>query len=179
MNFANVVLMACLGVMSSSVSCAADVTIPTTSGSSTMQAEVSSAVNLVAALYRKFAWEAVMTQPRAGAVFFIDESPRQLNQYLVPSLTQLLRSDRECAVREGVCRLDFSPLWAAQDPAAMELRVLTTEDPRRVKVQFMHPGAKQTVVLFYQLEDTAAGPRITDIEYGDSASLRHILQSPN
>ena len=89
----------------------------------------------------------------------------------------MLRKDRECAARtREICRLDFSPIWAAQDPMATELRVYRTQEPNKVRVQFKTAPQGSVSILIYTLARTQAGLRIDDIEYESGTSLSRLLQ---
>ena len=141
------------------------------------QDKVAAEVEVVARLYRDFAWEAVIDQPAKGRISFIEQSIRDLQRYLEPGLAALLRADRACVSRsKEFCKLDFDPIWASQDPGATELKIKAGAKNGVVEVSFVHPGSGQRIQLQYEVARTAAGPRIYDIRYEDGSTLRAILQ---
>ncbi|MEO8777373.1 MAG: hypothetical protein ABI389_01740 [Rhodanobacter sp.] len=138
---------------------------------------INGPVALVTALYRTYAWEAVIAQPDLSS-FELFEQPRNvLAQYFDGHLVELILQDRECAKStHEVCRLDFMPLWSGQDPGATDLAIRQTGKAAIVSVQFRYPGNGELVKLTYQLSQTAAGWRISDIR-GASFSLLSVLGS--
>ncbi len=140
----------------------------------------SGAVAAVAKLYRDYAWEAVLEEPTFADLELFQQSGQVLGQYFEKHLVQLILRDRQCSNEShGVCRLDFSPMWSGQDPAATELKILPTVDPTIVSVEFTYPGDQSHVKLSYHLAKTPEGWRITDIQgFSDGNwSLRNILES--
>jgi len=58
----------------------------------------------------------------------------------------------------------------------MDLEVLATADPRVVAVRFVYPGTNEKIELRFEVNQTAAGPRIHDIKYQRGGfSLREML----
>lgn len=138
----------------------------------------SDAVRLVENLYRQFAWEAVTARPDPGEPGLIDQPKAGLEQFFTPELTGLILIDRKEAVRSGeVGRLDFLPLWNAQDPSASDLSVLAGLKPNTVAVSFQSLGAEVKTELVFVVEETPAGIRIADIEYPSGSSLASLLKS--
>ena len=134
------------------------------------------AVATVAQLYRDFAWEAVVEDPEWHGHGLIDQPRAILRRYFDERLTDLWLADRACASRSrGICRLDFLPMWASQDPAATELKVLPTQDSRVVVVRFRYPSSRDSVELRYQLVKTKSGWRIDDVSQGSRWSLKALL----
>lgn len=139
--------------------------------------KVAPDVAIVARLYRDFAWEVVVAEPRADEPGFIDQPARVLSKYLAPQLVRLLLADRACAAkREEICNLDFDPIWASQDPAATELKVRPGNKAGTVKVTFLYPGTAKPMDLLFELTQTPSGPRIRDVHYSDGRSLVTILR---
>ena len=133
-------------------------------------------VDLVARLYRDFAWEAVIDEPLGVSRAFADQRRSVLERYFSPNLVSLLLEDRQCVLRtHEICKLDFSPLWASQDPGATELRVVQGALRGWVLVRFRYPSNGETIKLNYRLVKTRAGPRIADIRYDSGTTLVSIL----
>lgn len=131
---------------------------------------------VVMQLYKDFSWEVVMSY--APSAHLIDQPPKLLEKYFDDKIISLLVRDRECAQRQGMCRLDFSPLWASNNPAASRLDVQQNADPGVVSVSFLTPGSNQRIGLTYQLSRGARGWRISDIRSTTPAwSLLSILSS--
>ena len=108
----------------------------------------------------------------------MQEPPRILKQYFDEKLTSLILRDRACSEKgDGVCRLDFVPMWDSQDPAAVDLTVEKTEKKNIIKVQFRYPGSNEKIELRYRVTKTPEGWRISDIA-GKDWSLLAILSSP-
>jgi hypothetical protein len=134
-------------------------------------------VELVASLYRAYAWEVVIDEPLPGTATLLEQPASELGRFFTPNLVALLRKDRECTARKReICRLDFSPIWAAQDPIATELRVYRTQEQNKVRVQFKTAPQGNVSVLIYTVARTEAGLRIDDIEYESGTALSRLLQ---
>jgi hypothetical protein len=134
------------------------------------------AVATVAQLYRDFAWEAVVDEPVWNGHGLIDQPRAILLRYFDERLTDLLLVDRACVSHtHAICRLDFLPIWASQDPAATELKVLPTQDSSVVVVKFRYPSGGDAVELRYHLLKGKSGWRIDDISQGSRWSLLALL----
>ena len=135
------------------------------------------AAETIVSLYKAYAWEAVIEQPDESSAGLFQQPRSTLEKYFSTHLAALILRDRQCQVRTGeVCRLDFSPIWASQDPQATELEVIPTRNPSVVSVQFHYPGTNKTIKLIYTLSKTANGWRISDIQ-SQSWSLEKILSA--
>src|SRR2546428_13926594 len=109
---------------------AATILAAAASSLATQHAQPPSAVTTVAQLYRDFAWEAVVEEPEWSGHGLMDQPRAILLRYFDEHLTDLLLADRACENRtHGHCRLGFLPIWASQDPAATDLKVLPTQEP--------------------------------------------------
>lgn len=131
---------------------------------------------VVAQLYKDFAWETVAGHAEKPGL--IDQPRAVLTRYFDEGLTKLILEDRACAERSHeICRLDFSPIWDSQDPAASGLKVSATKDPNIVKVTFRYPGNGESMELMYRMAKTGAGWRIHDIAYKSHDSLLTLLRA--
>ena len=136
----------------------------------------TTAVELVARLYRDFAWEAVIDEPEWRKHELLNQPQTVLARYFDSNLTALIRRDRRCvATTREICNLDFSPIWASQDPGASGLKIVAGPTPEIVNVSFRYPGNGTKVELSYRTVKTRAGWRIADIRYGDGSSLVSVL----
>ncbi|SEM12756.1 hypothetical protein SAMN05428989_3134 [Pseudoxanthomonas sp. GM95] len=139
----------------------------------TAQAADKTASDVVARVYRDFAWEAVM--PGAGTG--LAEQPEMvLRRYFTPGVARQLAADAACKARRGeICGLDFVPLWASQDPAAQDLTIVASPDPGTVDVRFKFPSTGERIALKFRLVPIKAGWRIADIKYPNGSSLVEVL----
>ena len=143
------------------------------------QAIEQAPVTTVVRLYRDFAWEAVFDTATTGQTLLIDQPATVLKIYFTHRLAKLLVEDRRCAVRtREICKLDFQPIWASQDSAAMDLKI-ETETPvsNVVTVKYRYPSTGELLQMKYDLTHTAAGWRISDIRYQSGISLLGVLEA--
>ena len=84
--------------------------------------------------------------------------------------------DDECVKREqGVCNLDFDPIYDAQDfeKEMTNLQIAAVVgQPDLFNVTFTNLGTR---TLVYRLTNTPSGWRISDIKYPEGPSLKEIL----
>jgi len=99
-----------------------------------------------------------------------------LSKYFDKELTDLFLKDDECAKREeGVCNLDFDPIYDAQDfdKETTNLKIAAVADQHDwFNVTFTNLGTR---TLVYKLTSTPEGWRISDIKYPEGPSLKEIL----
>lgn len=144
----------------------------TTLTAAAQESPPSEAVSVVAQLYRDFAWEVVIEEPGTPEKSLVEQPREVLTKYFDDNLTALLLKDRACVNKTGeLCNLDYSPLWAAQDPAAAQLKVLDASKPGIVIVKFRQPAEKKNVELSYRMTKTKLGWRISDITERSYGSL--------
>ncbi len=135
-------------------------------------------VEIVAQLYRYFAWEAVIVEPDATESGLIDQPRAVLERYFDSNLSTLILADRRCAAETGeICQLDFMPMWDSQDPAATEVRITAGATADKVDVTFRYPGDDKVTRLDYRVAKTRQGWRITDIHYASGHSLLGVLKA--
>lgn len=131
----------------------------------------------VVRLYRDFAWEAMIDTPTDGPRF-LSQSDVVWGRYFSPRLVKLLRNDRRCVSRtREICKLDFNPIWASQDPGAVRLMVVQGDTPTTVNVSFDCPGNGQRISLRFLLVRSGARWLVDDIHYADGQQLRKILET--
>jgi hypothetical protein len=101
---------------------------------------------------------------------------RTLSKYFDKELTALFIKDAECVKREqGVCNLDFDPIYDAQDfeKETTNLQITAVAgQPDLFNVTLTNLGTR---TLVYKLTNTPSGWRISDIKYPEGPSLKEIL----
>ena len=104
------------------------------------------------------------------------DNKRTLSKYFDKELTALFIKDDECKKREqGVCNLDFDPIYDAQDfdekTTNLQIAAVVGE-PGLFNVTFTNLGTR---TLVYKLTNTPSGWRISDIKYSEGPSLKETL----
>ena len=103
------------------------------------------------------------------------DNKQTLSKYFDKELTALFLKDAECQKREqGVCNLDFDPIYDAQDfEKTTNLQITAVAgQPDLFKVTFTNLGTR---TLVYKLTNTPSGWRISDIKYAEGPSLKEAL----
>jgi hypothetical protein len=103
-------------------------------------------------------------------------SKKLLGAYFDARLLSLFLKDQSESQGE-VGKLDFDPLYAAQDIEIKEFSIrpiAQQNDSAEVAAFFQNVGTKKKIVFL--LSRTAQGWRITDIKYSDGRTLRGILK---
>jgi hypothetical protein len=126
----------------------------------------SGAATVVGAVYARFPW--------SGSSLF-NASKKDLEAYFIEDVAQAIVSDvREAEEKSETGKLDFEPLYDAQDGVISDIAVCeSVERPWRVRVTFRNIGRMHT--LNYVLVDLSGKWRIKDIEYEGGYTLRGIL----
>jgi hypothetical protein len=138
----------------------------------------SGAIQVVAQLYRDFAWEAIIDEPKWVGHDLLDQPRLVLERYFDHNLATLILQDRQCATQtQEICRLDFSPIWASQDPGASETKIIAGATPDIVSVKFRYPSDGTKIELSYRMVKTNVGWRIADIRYSSGSTLLSILSA--
>jgi hypothetical protein len=130
---------------------------------------------IVATLYKDFAWEAMASSDVSDELFgpTLAEEPRQvLQKYFDAKLAGLIARDAACVAKHqgDECNLDLDLLFASQDPSVADLRIVALS-PERVSVSFASPSDNQKFDLEYVTTRTAAGWRIKDVVYRNREDL--------
>jgi hypothetical protein len=104
------------------------------------------------------------------------DNKQTLSKYFDKDLTDLFIKDDECAKREeGVCNLDFDPIYDAQDfdkeTTNLQIAAVASQ-PDSFNVTFTNLGTR---TLVYKLTNTPDGWRISDIKYPEGPPLKEIL----
>jgi hypothetical protein len=68
------------------------------------------------------------------------------------------------------------PIWASQDPTAVDLSIEKTKKEDIIKVRFRYPSNNEKIELNYRVTKTPKGWRISDIA-GKDWTLLAILSS--
>lgn len=140
---------------------------------SAAQEPLSPPIAVVTNLYREFAFEAVLEEPVVAG--FAGQDKKGLLRHLTPELTDLLLNDNHCATTtREICRLDFAPLWASQDPSGSTIGIQSSTAPDTVVVRIRQ--GNHSSKIHYHLTKTQAGWKIQDISYGKGRdSLKKLL----
>jgi hypothetical protein len=103
-------------------------------------------------------------------------SKKLLGAYFETGLLSLFLKDQSESQGE-VGKLDFDPLYAAQDFEIKDFSVLLVaqrKDSAELAASFKNMGTSEKIVFL--LSNTAQGWRITDIKYSDGRTLKGILK---
>jgi len=139
--------------------------------------EPHGAVTAVAKLYQDFAAEAVIDTPDLSILDLFSRPKATLARYLDDDLIALVLADRECAQRtQGVCNLDFAPIWDSQDMVGTTVKIEAGKDPSLVVVELRGPDPKEHRRLTYHMVKAPAGWRVHDIAYDSHESLVKMLK---
>lgn len=146
--------------------------------------ERQTGTSLVARLYKDFAWQAIVSIPdqsKETKDAFGKEFARQnegiLQKYLDPTLSSLVVRDAKCTAKtREICNLDFDPIFASQDPSAVDL-VVKSLAPGKVSVEYKYPSSGEKIKLEFRVAIIAGKWKITDIIYKNmgNTSLRKML----
>jgi len=143
----------------------------------------SAASSTVYHLYRDYGWPALFQSSGEAERYLgkpiAEQSKEVLSKYFDPHLTQLFLNEADCNARSKgeLCKLDFDPIFASQDDAAMDL-VVKDAGSGNVDVQYTYPSSRQKISLHFKLRNLSVGWRIYDIIYSshENSSLRGILE---
>lgn len=141
---------------------------------------VKAQVKLVRALYSQFACEAVLVTPTCDSSHQTTTASKDiLRKFFDARLTTLWLADRQCARKSGeICKIDFAPLWASQDPTGASVNISLDATPSDVNVEIAYPGDKSAHQLHFSLVRISGQWRIHDIEeVGKWSMLRLLTQT--
>lgn len=138
----------------------------------------SPAVAAVAALYRDIAWQAVIDKPLDAGPALLEQGRDQLRKYFDAALADLIVADRACTARgQGICGLDFDPLWNSQDPVGARVSITQGSRADEVLVTVAYPKARDRKPMVFQMAQASGGWRVSDIRFpGEKKTLKAILQ---
>lgn len=132
----------------------------------------------VTKLYADHAGESVIDEPLGMTPSLTARPGSYLKRFLSPSLAALVLAEQKHTGEIGT--LDFSPLWASQDPVGTSVRVTQGSTESLVHVELTYPGGTSIGLKFKMV---AQGNQwlIDDIIYPNPPiSLKGLLQgSPN
>jgi hypothetical protein len=132
-------------------------------------------VNKVAMLYADHAAESVIDEP-LEIIPTLTARPRSyLKRFLSPALVTLVLAEQKITGEIGT--LDFSPLWASQDPVGITARIRQGTMENTVQVELRHLDGT-IVELRFKMVTISDQFLIDDIIYPNPrASLKAILQN--
>ena len=137
--------------------------------------------DVVVRLYKDFGWQAIVGSQGAFGPGIEAQSKPILQRYFAPSLVSLLLKEADCNRKtKEVCKLDFDPLFASQDPGASGLTVKGGA-PGKVSVEFEYPSSRERIKIEYSMAKIGGRYRIANISYPtlEKASLLKILKPSN
>ena len=110
---------------------------------------------------------------------FVKEGRRLQQRFFDDNLANLIWKDLTETPQDEVGRLDFDPLYNAQDIHITRFRVgppALDGDKATVQVTFSNYDRKEN--LKFLMTKTAAGWKISNIDYGEGFNLLKILTEP-
>jgi hypothetical protein len=114
----------------------------------------------------------------AGKSPLVNPGDKQtIEKFFDSTLTRLFLRDQKEANGE-IGRLDFDPLYDAQEVKIKDLKVKATDDKdadSEVEVTFKNMGEPHLIV--FSLSRTTEGWRISDVSYSEGRSLKKILEA--
>jgi hypothetical protein len=139
--------------------------------------KISPAVAAVTALYRDIAWQAVISKPQNAGPGLLDQGKEQIGKYFDATLTDMIIADKKCTAKgQGICGLDFDPLWNSQDPVGASVAITQGAKPDEVLVTLAYASAKNRKPMVFQMVQAGGGWRISDIRFpGEKKTLKAIL----
>jgi hypothetical protein len=158
----------------------AAIALPTFYASIAYAAQPEPESQVVAKLYKHYAWQAFASQRDLFGEGLISESKTTLESYFTPELAHLLAEDAACQVRtRELCNLDFDLLFDSQDPRVADLDVERLA-PGKVRVQFNDPVTDKKTRIQFKLAVVGGKWRITDVIYSKhpQQSLKAVLSRP-
>jgi hypothetical protein len=132
---------------------------------------------VVAWLYRDFSWEVTMGDQYWQNGTLIEQPREVLSQYFSDEMVSLIIKERACVkAKHELCNLNFDPIFVSQDPSAVDLEISHADKSNTVHVRFRYACSQERVNLYFKIEKTARGWRVSNITYGDGKSLLKILK---
>jgi hypothetical protein len=112
-------------------------------------------------------------------IYWFDKR-KELEKYFDADLTLLFLKDEQCKEKtQEVCNLEFDPILDAQDfDERVQFQLKVQKIPHKTKVRYkvtFTNGAPKNII--YELIETPAGWRITDIIYSEGSPLKQILSA--
>jgi hypothetical protein len=122
-------------------------------------------------------WHAVASQRDLFGEDLAHQSKAVLETYFAPTLAGLLVKDAACQMRvQGICNLDFDPLFDSQDPRVTDLEVARAS-PGTVSVVYKDAVDGKTTRIDFEVARVAGKWKITDVVYRrpENTSLKQVL----
>ena len=150
--------------------------LATSCNSASQPRAAADALGTVVQLYKDYSWEAVLDEPLLPGTL-TSEPQSILARYFDSTLVALILKDRTCSEEaNAVCNLDFLPIWDAQDPPGLTVRIVPGKDSTTVVVTVRNATRVDVSQLTYAMVRTAVGWRIHDISYNSHPSLVTLLR---
>lgn len=123
--------------------------------------------NLLQGMYKSY--------PASGSLqdkSILEANSKQLEKYFDSNLSRLLSKDIQCSKKQGMCKLDFDPIYASQDPEIKSIKMIDNQID--IDVLLFYIGQKNPIKVTY-IFDTKE-KKIHDVRYQDGMTLLKILK---
>ena len=125
-------------------------------------------LNTVRRLYNAFP---PATSPNASTIS--NQNLVKLKKFFNNDLANLIAKDNKCAKREGVCKLEFNPIYSSQDDESAQVTI--NQIGEDVFADIAYPGQKVVQIKFELVKESQIY-KISNIYYQSKKSLVEILQ---
>lgn len=116
------------------------------------------------------------TYPATGSLkdkSILEANSKQLEKYFDSNLSRLLTRDIQCAKKnQGICKLDFDPIYASQDPEIKNIKM--TDNQSTIDVSLFYFGQNCPIKIIYFFDKKEG--KIHDIKYPDGTTLLKVLK---
>lgn len=126
-------------------------------------------LNAIKSLYSYFP---PATSPKSPTIS--NQNLTNLNRFFNVNLARLIAKDNECAKKEGVCKLEFDPIYSSQDDENAQVTIKQIGED--VFADIAYPEQKVVQIKFELVKESQIY-KISNISYPSKKSLVEILQS--
>jgi len=125
-------------------------------------------LNAIKSLYSYFS---PATSPKSPTIS--NQNLANLNKFFNKNLASLIAKDNECAKKEGVCKLEFDPIYSSQDDENAQVTIKQIGED--VFADIAYPEQKVVQIKFELVKESQIY-KISNISYTSKKSLVEILQ---
>jgi hypothetical protein len=115
------------------------------------------------------------TYPATGSLkdkSILEANSKQLEKYFDSNLSRLVSKDIQCSKKQGVCKLDFDPIYASQDPEIKSIKMIDNQTTIDVSLFYFGQNCPIKIIYFFDKKEG----KIHDIKYPDGLTLLRILK---